>query len=87
MRQVNDISPFDYTPLVPGVVSLLFFFQTCKINEYINASPVEITPVLNKGDRREQKYPSSSLGLCQDSLILELLDKGQHVKENMQWGF
>lgn len=66
---------------------VVVFFQTCKINEYINASTVEITPVLSKGDRREQKYPSSSLGLCQDSLILELLDKGQHVKENMQWGF
>lgn len=43
---------------------------------------VAVTQVLNKGDRKEQLI---SMGLCQDSLILELLDEGLHVKENMHW--
>lgn len=34
MGQVNDIAPFDYTPLVP----VMGIFQTSNINENINIS-------------------------------------------------
>lgn len=61
-------------------------FQTSKTNEYINIPCGGVTQVLKKRGENNY-YPFSSLGFCQDFLILEVVDKGQHVKENMQKGY